>query len=178
MTNSENGREGGSPLPSFEAEVGSRLRLVESEFRNREEAAKTAGVAKSTFQRWVEGKADPSFRGLARLAAATGVSLNWLATGEGPMRFDQAAAGTSMAAPVIDTKLMGRIAEGVVSVYKAENAGLPPQFLGQRVGQIYAALVIAHADPEDRLIALGQALEQLRQELRAPRTAGSAKHSA
>lgn len=31
-------------------------------------------------------RSDPSFEGLARLSAKTGVSLDWVATGEGPMR--------------------------------------------------------------------------------------------
>lgn len=69
---------------SFRDEVGSRLREIENEFKNREEAAKAAGVSKSAFQAWVLGKADPSFEGLSRLAKATGYLLDWIATGEGP----------------------------------------------------------------------------------------------
>src|SRR5258708_18635118 len=34
----------------------------------------------------IAGKAEPGFRSLAGLAAATDVSLDWLATGKGPMR--------------------------------------------------------------------------------------------
>lgn len=62
--------------------IGDRLREVErTHFRNRAEAAKAAGVAKSTFQNWVEGKSDPSFSGLARLAEEADFSLDWLAFG-------------------------------------------------------------------------------------------------
>ena len=68
------------------AAIGQRLRRIEAEFKNRSEAAAVAGVAKSTFQSWVFGQRDPSFVALVRLAEHTGYSLDWLATGEGPMR--------------------------------------------------------------------------------------------
>jgi len=74
----------GAAVPSFRYELGTRLRNVESlHFRNRDEVATVAGVSKTTFWRWVEGGSDPSFEGLARIAAHTGVSLDWLATGRG-----------------------------------------------------------------------------------------------
>lgn len=82
MPNLEQKTEAGSRVPSFRKEVGTRIREVENGFANREEAAKAAGVAKSTLQRWIEGKSDPSFEGMVRLAEASGVDLDWLATGK------------------------------------------------------------------------------------------------
>lgn len=70
-----------APLSAFHVELSTRLRELEKRFVNRDAAANAAGVAKSTFQRWVEGKSDPSFEGLARLANHTGMSLDWLAGG-------------------------------------------------------------------------------------------------
>ena len=83
MTNLEPPGKQGTIVPSFRDELGTRLRELEKGFANREEAAKAAGVAKSTLQRWIEGKSDPSFEGLVRLAGAAGVSVEWLATGQG-----------------------------------------------------------------------------------------------
>lgn len=83
MAKSELPDEEGTAVPGFREELGTRLRKLESGFANREEAARAAGVAKSTLQRWIEGKSDPSFEGLVRLAAAAGVSVEWLATGQG-----------------------------------------------------------------------------------------------
>jgi transcriptional regulator with XRE-family HTH domain len=59
--------------------VGQRLRELESRFRNRAQAAEVAGVSKSTFQNWVDGRSDPSFEGLFRLSKLTEVSLDWIA---------------------------------------------------------------------------------------------------
>lgn len=67
----------------YRKEVGNRLREVEKRFANRAEAARSAGVAKSTLQNWIEGKTDPSFLGIVRLAQAADVDVAWLITGEG-----------------------------------------------------------------------------------------------
>ncbi len=67
-------------------DIGTRLRAIEAVFPNRAKAAAAAGVAKSTFQSWLTGERDPSFIALARLCAATGFSLDWVATGNGPVR--------------------------------------------------------------------------------------------
>ena len=68
----------------FRATVGKRLRIAEKRFSNRAEAAAAAGVSRSTFQYWIEGRSDPSFYGLARFADKAGLSLEWLAGGEAP----------------------------------------------------------------------------------------------
>lgn len=74
-----------NPVPSFRHGVGIRLREAEKRFKNRADAAKAAGVAKSTLQNWIEGKTDPSFEGIVRLAQAANISVAWLATGEDEM---------------------------------------------------------------------------------------------
>ncbi|MGE0256967.1 MAG: S24 family peptidase [Alphaproteobacteria bacterium] len=93
--------EDGPGSPSFRAELGLRLREVENRFRNRADAAAAAGVAKSSLQRWIEGKSDASFEGLARLAEASGVSLDWLARGRG----DIDAGGSTPSSAVADRKV-------------------------------------------------------------------------
>ncbi len=94
MPNPESEFEHGTTVPTFSRELGTRLREIENRFKNREEAAAACGVAKSTFQRWVEGKSDPSFEGLSRLADATGISLDWLAKGVGESGLSEASVPT------------------------------------------------------------------------------------
>ncbi len=57
------------------------------------EAARRAGVTLATLSRWKKGDADPSRTNLVALAKAAGVSVGWLATGEGamPQENEQAA---------------------------------------------------------------------------------------
>ena len=87
----ETGKSKQDHFPSYRSELGNRLREVENRFANRAEAAKAAGVAKSTLQNWIEGKSDPSFEGMVRLAKAAGINFAWLASGEGAMFLDDKA---------------------------------------------------------------------------------------
>ena len=64
-----------------------RLAVVGKLFNNLATAAAAAGVAKSTFQRWLAGH-DPSFSGIVRLCKSAQVSLEWLATGRGDMHLN------------------------------------------------------------------------------------------
>lgn len=53
-------------------------------FKNGTAAAAAAGVSIPTFSRWIAGQ-EPSFAGLVKLSEATGVSLDWIATGTGAL---------------------------------------------------------------------------------------------
>lgn len=112
------------------------------------------------------------------MAAATGVSLNWLASGEGSMRKD--TAGTSLASPHIDTELLAMIGVGIADVYRTENARISPQDQARLQARFYANLVNSCATSEERQAGLKALLGQLRQELRDPRSSesSSSKRSA
>lgn len=63
---------------------GKRVRRAR-ELRNRSlrSVADDAGVSPSTLSRWENGKGEPIFSHVARIAQALNISLDWLA-GEGP----------------------------------------------------------------------------------------------
>ncbi len=61
-----------------------RLQLVAAEWPSADRLAKATGVSASAFRKWLKGEAEPSRDRLVALAAAAGVSLAWLAQGEGP----------------------------------------------------------------------------------------------
>src|SRR5208283_498540 len=62
-----------------------RLNLVcsEGKFRSRAALARAAGVPAASLQKYFEGS-EPTRLALAALAQAGNVSLEWLATGQGP----------------------------------------------------------------------------------------------
>lgn len=141
------------PGSDFEREVGTRLREVEKLFRNREEAAMAAGVAKSTFQRWVEGKADPSFHGLTRLAAKTGVSLDWLATGWEPDPKTGSTAPADSGAgrgDSVDEALLGNVVEGLERFLEDEDLRLRPDRRARLVVLLYRHMARARAEEAAR----------------------------
>ena len=49
-------------------------------------ASALVGVTEDSLSNWRDGRVNPSFHGIRTLAMAAGVSLDWLAFGEGPER--------------------------------------------------------------------------------------------
>lgn len=71
-----------SEIPEAVAEVGKRIEAAISRAGTLRQAAEHAGVSTDTMAAWRDGKAEPRFNGLAALARATGLSLDWLAFGQ------------------------------------------------------------------------------------------------
>lgn len=61
-----------------------RLQLVVSRWPSADRLAKAAGVSPSAFRKWLKGESEPSRDRLVALAGVAGISLSWLAQGEGP----------------------------------------------------------------------------------------------
>lgn len=85
-------KAGGMPISHQEAErwdaksLGDRIKLaVKQAGISREAVAKAAVIGNSTLGTYMKG-ADIQVSTLFALAEATGVTLEWLATGRGPMR--------------------------------------------------------------------------------------------
>lgn len=67
-----------------------------------EGASKQSGVSKVDLRRYVAGEGTPGFAEMAKLALAVGVSVDWLATGEGEMRRKDVAAKNMAEPPASD----------------------------------------------------------------------------
>ncbi len=67
----------------FRMELGERIRWLLDQFETRAVAAEVAGVTPEHLASYIAGRAKPPFELIARLARAKGVSLDWLASGEG-----------------------------------------------------------------------------------------------
>ncbi|MDH4120469.1 MAG: helix-turn-helix domain-containing protein [Deltaproteobacteria bacterium] len=79
------------------AGFGDRISAVSRQIGSRLGAAQAAGVSADSLQRYIRGEVHPSFMAMARLAEAAGVSLEWLATGQGTM--ERAPAGIEPTGP-------------------------------------------------------------------------------
>ena len=102
-------KEGGSPVPPSSPEGGSeneafpfgelapRLELAIAQAGGPSAVARRAAMYPSTLHRYRAGRELPS-SALVSLARATGVRLEWLATGEGPMQGEHPVV-TAPAAP-------------------------------------------------------------------------------
>jgi transcriptional regulator with XRE-family HTH domain len=61
-----------------------RISSVIDEAGSRIKAADASGVSADMLAKYVSGASRPRFEAIARLCVETGVSLDWVATGEGP----------------------------------------------------------------------------------------------
>ena len=88
-------------VPIDEEEIGTRIRVVADRYLSRQAAADAAGVSLISLRRYINGEVHPPFATLARLALPQGVSLHWLATGEGEQ--DERTAVATTPCPCLDT---------------------------------------------------------------------------
>jgi phage repressor protein C with HTH and peptisase S24 domain len=72
-------------LPAADrASFVTRLQYVVAQWPSADRLAKATGVSPSAFRKWLKGEAEPSRDRVVALAGAAGVSVSWLAQGEGP----------------------------------------------------------------------------------------------
>ncbi|OKH89620.1 hypothetical protein [Thalassospira sp. TSL5-1] len=83
-------------LPVLSPALGERIRHVVDMFDRKKDAAEVAGVIPEQLNRWCQAKSEPRFIGIARLAKAKAVRLEWIVTGEGPVYIH---AGQSLSSP-------------------------------------------------------------------------------
>lgn len=69
----------------------SRIAAVADLYESRKQAAATAQVALSSLQRWISGEGMPAFGSVALLASGKGISMDWIATGQGEMFMENKA---------------------------------------------------------------------------------------
>lgn len=70
-----------------------RLRGAVKAFGTQQELAAEANISLSMLRRYLSGESQPTIEPLVALAKVLGVSLNWLTTGQGPMRVVEEATG-------------------------------------------------------------------------------------
>lgn len=80
----------GRPIPT--SGIGQRIGRAAEELGTRTSAYTVMGVSSAALQRYIKEENVPPFDAVARLCVAAGVSLDWLATGEGPMKVREAAS--------------------------------------------------------------------------------------
>lgn len=76
------------PIPA--PGIGSRISAIADLYKSRIDASTRCGISSDTLRRWEREGVTPSFDALACLALGVGASLEWVATGKGPMLVDEA----------------------------------------------------------------------------------------
>lgn len=121
------------------------------------------GLGDTTWQRLELEDRVPKGEVLAELIAM-GFSVDWLITGVGAMR--QEALPPQPHATATDHRLIGRLTEGMSRIFKEEGQAAALHQIAERAAQYHDRIVATVNDAEDRLLAAGELLGELRQELR------------
>lgn len=74
-----------SSVPSYLAELGTRIDTAATSLGSRKNAASAMGVSTDQLARYLRGENEPPVGAVARLGKASGYSVTWLVAGEGPM---------------------------------------------------------------------------------------------
>jgi hypothetical protein len=154
-----------------EAQVGCRLDAIISLYPTKKYAADTAGISPDQLTRYVKGQSAPPFEVLARLASRKGVSLDWLATGQGPMYLKESAPAGMPAAPaslpgLIDPALYGLLTEAVSMAYKECGFTATLREIAAEAARLAADLAESGVTPEEWPVAIKTATGLLRRQLR------------
>ncbi|WP_019644197.1 helix-turn-helix domain-containing protein [Novispirillum itersonii] len=126
--------------------------------------AEKTGISRRAIGEYLAGKAEPSRLRLIAIAAAAGVRIEWLATGEGPIPARSGANPTDHPAPV-DARRLATVGEMIADLYSGENTPLPPRLLARLQAEIYADLASVTTDETGWMIGLKVALQRLRRDL-------------
>lgn len=79
-------------VPILAPGIGTRISAAAEQIGKRKAAAGAAGVSSDSLQRYIREEVEPTFSAVAGLAHAANVNLEWLATGEGPMKKGEGVA--------------------------------------------------------------------------------------
>ncbi len=133
----------GRPKKEPKTELAKRLREVRLAlgFLECKQFADHLAVPESTMNNYETGLREPPVSMLVIYKNVCGVSVEWLATGEGEMFTDIAKAKTAVSkAPTIPTGLMKKLGRIAYTTYRDANINLPPEDMRQNFIKSYKSL--------------------------------------
>ncbi|MEX0745285.1 MAG: helix-turn-helix transcriptional regulator [Phycisphaeraceae bacterium] len=132
---SEQVNESGRVFPFLAPGIGTRIKHAAEIIGTRSKAAQAAGVSDDMLYRYIREQSPPSFSAMAGLTSSAGVSLEWLATGEGSP--DQGAAPASLGAHSPDLEALEEIAMKVLSLLDQRRPDLSAKARARIVRLVY-----------------------------------------
>lgn len=129
--------EGGQDGPGSDEELGHRLSEVIQLIGTLQKASDIAGVTAEQFARWRDGKAKMPLKAAARVCAASGRSLDWLAFG----RVSNVPAAQPAPEPgePVDLDAMEAVIEAVSRELALQEKRLDPGDFGKLCRLVYEA---------------------------------------
>ena len=97
--------------------LAARLRILEGQYKSQADALRAYGINKNTYKNWITEKSLPSLEAVAQIAKVAGVTLDWLAFGEGGTAAEQGPS-FDRAALMVDHERIGKITNSFNVLYE------------------------------------------------------------
>lgn len=142
------------------AGIGTRISAAAKAMGSRIRAAEAMGISTDSLQRYIREEVQAPFAPVARLALASGVSLQWLATGAGPQRAaDEAASSQELSADTLSIALElvdDLVRRSVGWLPRRDYAELVLLVLAMRREQLAIPRILAIVEAELKRMAKGE----------------------
>jgi transcriptional regulator with XRE-family HTH domain len=142
-----------------------RLATLIAPARSERAFAKEIGLSPGGLRGLLHEGNSPTLDTLTAIANARGVSLQWLATGEGDRHASPPSPGLQPTRP--DPELFGRVVDRISRVYREEGVRLADIDLGRLAAERYAEIVDLAGDPDEWPALLDLIGTRVRRTLRA-----------
>jgi transcriptional regulator with XRE-family HTH domain len=146
-----------SPVPILEAGIGTRIAQAADRLKSRADAAMAMGVSPAALQRYIKEQNMPPFDAVVRLCAATGIRLEWIASGKGeeisrladsqPLRASAERLGQAIY--VLDG-VLAQMGATMESADKAETLLMLIEYIGEGGGALTPNNVVSLMDHVSR----------------------------
>lgn len=117
---------------NFRAKLGTRIASIADTTGGKRALAAAIGVHETQLYRYIRGENEPTAALMVLIARAAGVNLEWLATGDGPMRVGEGA----VVAP-LDRELLCLVIEEIERLLNDVNGELEPEKKAELIALIY-----------------------------------------
>lgn len=142
-----------------------RLATLIAPARSERAFAKEIGLSAGGLRGLLHEGNSPTLDTLKAIASARGVSLQWLATGEGDKYVSPSVSAPQPARP--DPELFGRVVDRIARVYREEGVRLADIDLGRLAAERYAEIVDLAGDQDEWAALLELIATRVRRALRA-----------
>lgn len=147
--------------------LGERMKLAMRGCHTQESLAVAIPMSLSGLKKWLSGESDPAWSNIVAAAAACGVSLDWLATGEGEMRPAETASAQIIVAEGLDDETFGELYAAIARLYRERGVRIGDKDFGALVSEKAGEIAAANTDPAARRVMIPLIVTQLDKELRS-----------
>lgn len=123
-----------------QTELATRMHAVVRLYTSKTSAAKAAGISPEQLTRQLQGRNRPFFDTMARLCVTKDVSLDWVATGEGPMSPKDRFLSAPESVGPIDEILLGNLVTGLETYLDAKDLRPKPDQKSRMIVIFYRIL--------------------------------------